>query len=102
MHYVRINYIPLKEGGANTLRAIQAKFLARDDPEQSGLLYAFFGFSNEDRFCTGVTVWHDQTKFNASAERWPQVIDGIADILDGEARRDEFEIDSHNFPMPGR
>jgi hypothetical protein len=97
--FVRINHIPLKPGGADSLRATQAAFLEENDPVSSGLLYAFFGFSADDRVCTGVTIWSDKEKFDASGERWPQVVDGIRDILDGEARRDEFEIDSHNLPM---
>ena len=95
MPFVRINYIPLKEGGANRLKAVQAKFLAENDPAKSGCLGAFFGFSADERFCRGVTIWRDQESLDAS--NWPRTIDGIRDILDGEAQREELEIDSHNL-----
>ena len=101
MPFVRINYIPLKTGGAARLKAVQAKFMADNKPEESGCIYAFFGFSSDERFCTGVTIWDDKDKFAASCAHWPKIIDGIQDILDGEAKRDEYEIDSHNLPLNG-
>ncbi|MEM7120338.1 MAG: hypothetical protein AAF563_03615 [Pseudomonadota bacterium] len=98
MPFMRINHFTLKP---NTKAAIEKEaedFLANNDPEESGLMYILDVFDDSGRGSIGITIWSDKEKFEASGKRWPDVMQNMEHLLDGDYWREEFELTVHNLP----
>ena len=97
--YMRINYFMLKPGGLEAMKREAERFLATNDPDETGLMYILEAFTEDGTESIGITVWKDKEKFDASSERWQAVMDGMAHLIDGEPRRVEKELVAHNLPL---
>ena len=98
MPYMRINRFKLKPGTKEEISAEAEAFLAKNDPEESGLLYILDTFDDTGGPSIGVTVWKDKASFDASGARWPEVMKGMEHLFDGDYSREEFELTVHNLP----
>ncbi len=101
MPYMRINRFTLKPGTRAAIEAEAEAFLAKNDPEESGLLYILDTFDDTGGPSIGVTVWKDKASFDASGTRWHEVMAGMAHLFEGDYSREEFELTVHNLPMDG-
>jgi heme-degrading monooxygenase HmoA len=103
MAFMRINYFQQKPGTTEKMKQEAEDFLAGNDPETSGLLYILDSFCDTgERPSIGITIWSDKEKFEASGARWEKVMEGMAHLLDGPYRREEFELTIHNLPERSR
>lgn len=98
MPYMRINRFTLKPGTKEAIEAEAQAFLAKNDPDESGLLYILDTFDDTGGPSIGVTVWKDKKSFDASGARWPDVMQGMAHLFEGDYSREEFELTVHNLP----
>ena len=101
MPFVRINRFTLKPGTKEAISAEAEAFLAKNDPDSSGLLYILDRFDDTGGPSIGITVWKDRASFEASGARWPDVMKSMEHLFDGAYSREEFELDVHNLPLQG-
>ena len=98
MPFMRINHFKLKPNTKEAIAKEADDFLAKNDPEESGLMYILDVFDDAGGDSIGITIWTDKDKFEASGKRWPDVMRGMEHMLDGEYWREEFELTVHNLP----
>jgi hypothetical protein len=98
MPYMRINRLTLKPGTKDALVEEANTFLAQNNPEKSGLLYILDAFDDTGGPSIGITIWKDKASFDASGARWPEVMKGMAHLIEGDYSREEFELTVHNLP----
>jgi quinol monooxygenase YgiN len=98
MPYMRVNRFRLKPGTKAQLEQEAKDFVAKNDPGTSGLMYILDCFDDTGGESIGITVWRDKEALEASGERWPEVMQGMSHLLDGDYAREEFELHVHNLP----
>ena len=98
MLYMRINRFTIKPGGKSAMEREAEAFLATNDPDATGLLYILDAFDDTGAPSVGISIWSDKEKFDASGERWEEVMRGVAHLFDGPYRREEYELAVHNLP----
>lgn len=98
MAYIRINRFRIRPGAKEALEREAEAFLADNDPATSGLMYILDVFDDAAGPSLGISIWSDRAAFEASGDRWPEVMKAMEPYFDGPATREEYELTVHNLP----